>query len=348
MEKQAPPPAYSTSSLTTSSHGVTLSIPSISYQPGSNVPITITAPQSSFASFVGDAICTLEGMSSVTLMGKMRYQAGQLTNIGFGGGAAYPITSREEHVFASTSTSINLTPSKEKTSGGDAVLQAGLDIPAERSCSCDGPRTSGILPSVPLVEENVIERSGVSWTLAVVIKRKGLTKRDINDAILTNSSTHATKFTSPTPPVCTVSLAVFPPTASRPLSIPFRIHVATTPSPSIVTASDVHPHGKLKVTFSLTRNTWTKGIKQSGFGDPGGYAWPGVHTRSVSPAVLQGGGRDGVEFEGVYDLAEQEKTVDGCGLSIHWTCHAIVQWDHLSRPVGVSIPINLPPAVAQG
>ncbi|KAK8858965.1 hypothetical protein IAR55_003197 [Kwoniella newhampshirensis] len=356
------PPQYSMHELHTTKHGVTLRVPARSYQPGDNIPIIVSGSSSAFASWSGDATCVLEGASSAALMGKSRYQAGQIANAGLGGGGAMAITSREEHVFASTSTTLELSQIKEKAENGEMLLQASLNIPIERTCGCDGPRTKGIMPTVPTMDEMRADHSSVKWKMTVEIKRKGLIKRDIKlsleipvmlppvalpDTGLSNSASSVTTFDAVTPPILTAHLTLLPPKPSKPLSIPFRIRVSTSPPPCMVSADDLFPKGKMRVVFYLSQQTWTMGIAQSRFGDAGGFNWAGVRTRAVTPVVCGGGGGKDLELEGEYDLHAEERSADGCGLSIHWLSHASVQWDHLPGLLVVSIPVNLPPAVAQ-
>lgn len=71
----SPPPEYRASEvISTTKSDFTLSIPSKSYHPGESLRLTLSAPPSALTHVVGDIECTLEGTSTVELMGKKRYQ----------------------------------------------------------------------------------------------------------------------------------------------------------------------------------------------------------------------------------------------------------------------------------
>jgi hypothetical protein len=71
------PPAYSPSgpsNLTDSSHGVSLAVNNGTFLPGSDVEANLAIPADVLSSMQGDIQCSLEGKSSVEIMGKERYQ----------------------------------------------------------------------------------------------------------------------------------------------------------------------------------------------------------------------------------------------------------------------------------
>lgn len=100
-------------------------------------------------------------------------QGAMMVNASLGSGGAAMITSREQHTFAKVSTTISLRVNKE---GGG--IEHVVQIPKERTCDCLGPRTEGLLPSFK-AEGDEADESSAEWKLEVVIKRKGLLKRDV-------------------------------------------------------------------------------------------------------------------------------------------------------------------------
>jgi hypothetical protein len=81
-EKEASPPAYSSSepsepgpSTTSTSHGVTVTLTSPGpYLPGSTINADLSIPDDVRSSISGEIHCSVEGKSSVEIMGKQRYQ----------------------------------------------------------------------------------------------------------------------------------------------------------------------------------------------------------------------------------------------------------------------------------
>lgn len=72
-----PPPEYSPPSpisVSTTHSDFTLSVPPGPYHPGDTLRLSLSAPASALAHVVGNIECVLEGISSVELMGKKRYQ----------------------------------------------------------------------------------------------------------------------------------------------------------------------------------------------------------------------------------------------------------------------------------
>jgi hypothetical protein len=96
-----------------------------------------------------------------------------LMNAGLGSGGAAMITSRESHTFVRCSSVIPLRVDKE---GGG--IEHDVIIPTERTCACPGPKQAGVLPTFE-ADGNEADESSVEWTLVVLVKRKGILKRDI-------------------------------------------------------------------------------------------------------------------------------------------------------------------------
>jgi hypothetical protein len=96
-----------------------------------------------------------------------------MVNAGLGSGGAAMITSRETHTFVKVSSVIPLRISKE---GGG--IEHEIIIPTERTCTCEGDKRDGVLPTFG-AEDDETDESSVEWKLVVVVKRKGLLKRDI-------------------------------------------------------------------------------------------------------------------------------------------------------------------------
>lgn len=92
---------------------------------------------------------------------------GQLAN-GPGLGAGAIITAHEDHVFATAETAVSLI---------DGISNGRVTIPVTNTCS-DG-HGNGVMPYVPERDAMQRDRSWVRWRLKVVIKRKGLLKRDV-------------------------------------------------------------------------------------------------------------------------------------------------------------------------
>jgi hypothetical protein len=190
-EKEASPPAYSSSSpsepgpsTTSTSHGVTVTLTSPGpYLPGSTINAELSIPDDVRSSIQGEIHCSVEGKSSVEIMGKQRYQVrfhlhpvrpgradiqkAQMLNVGLGGNAV-PISGREEHLFASHA--IDISP-------GSGVVPITLQIPDRRTCSCQGEE-DGIMPSLGW-KGSLGDRNRVIWRLKVFFARKGILKRDI-------------------------------------------------------------------------------------------------------------------------------------------------------------------------
>lgn len=76
------PPSYDSptpSTLSGTSHGVTLSITPPSsgwFMPGQSVRANLRIPNDVLSAIDGDLKCSLEGKSTVEVMGKQRYQVG--------------------------------------------------------------------------------------------------------------------------------------------------------------------------------------------------------------------------------------------------------------------------------
>ncbi|KAK4686261.1 hypothetical protein P7C73_g3872, partial [Tremellales sp. Uapishka_1] len=370
-----PPPAYSHTSasndtLTDSSHGFTLTVSSAPFRPGQTVPISLKASPSDIHSIEGDIQCVLEGMSSVQIMGKMRYQVGQIAaGGGGGGGPMMPITSREDHVFARTTAPLAF-PTKDGSGGkDDGIVTAELIVPTQRTCACDGPREDGwgIMPSVPLREE-IMDRSWVRWRIKVVVERKGLLKRNVKlsidipvlpfphgashqpTPITTSTPLNLTSGPNNSPPDLHTTLALsFPQPASQ-LAMNFTYRLATTPAPSILSADDLYPTGKLRVFFHISRRVWTQGIASSS-GDSGGFNWASTRIGTIGLGLnaagasksgsirLVGAGPNGLDFEGKYELSPADLQVSGCALSIKYTAHAYIEWDRIKGPLTIDVPL---------
>ncbi|ORY27619.1 hypothetical protein BCR39DRAFT_222064 [Naematelia encephala] len=379
MSKPTDPPPYSSTPaqgsggiLSDSSHHIALQIPDQTYHPGSTVQVKLSVPRSDVNTVDGDVACSLEGYSSVGLMGKSRYQAAQIANAGMGAGGAYAVTAHEDHVFARSSNTIPMTLDKSHAEmGGEQVqFENGLVVPTVRTCDCPGPKENGILPSVP--ETDMPDRSSVVWKVKVVIKRKGLLKRDIHLSVIISmdlppnpplqnplsfTASRPLSFSNNTlssPPQLTAELVILRPT--KPLTIPFRILLSTTPSPSILSIDDIPPRGDLEVSFSLSRHVWTSGIENSKFNDKGGFQWVGTRVGTLGKGTGNTPGRIGLvqgekggeksrgvlEFEGEYEYLPGQKTVQGCGLAITWSAHVHAQWNKMQSPLSINAPIQLP------
>jgi hypothetical protein len=96
-----------------------------------------------------------------------------IMNASMGSGGAAMITSREQHTFVKVSSYMPLRLDKE---GGG--IEHDIVIPTERTCDCPGPSSEGVLPSFG-AQGDEGDESMVEWELTVVVKRKGLLKRDI-------------------------------------------------------------------------------------------------------------------------------------------------------------------------
>jgi hypothetical protein len=94
------------------------------------------------------------------------------------GGSAMPITGREEHLFALTTSTLP----------AQGEMNLNLEIPNKRTCNCShnsnvdydretGEEESGIMPS--LHTEGSLGGDKVVWKLKCDFKRKGVLKRDI-------------------------------------------------------------------------------------------------------------------------------------------------------------------------
>lgn len=96
-----------------------------------------------------------------------------MVNAGMGSGGAAMITSRETHTFVKVSSIIPLRVSKE-----DGGIEHEVIIPTERTCACEGDKREGVLPTFG-ADDDETDESSVEWRLGVVVKRKGILKRDV-------------------------------------------------------------------------------------------------------------------------------------------------------------------------
>lgn len=96
-----------------------------------------------------------------------------ILNASLGTNGAAMVTSRETHIFSRSTWSFPLTKTK-----GSGTIESEIVIPHERSCSCPGPRSEGVLPSLQGGGDGGDE-SRVEWELGVRIRRKGVLKRDV-------------------------------------------------------------------------------------------------------------------------------------------------------------------------
>ena len=196
----------------TSSHGVQLHVAGTRFSLGEIVPFSISVDASALSSLAEEATVVLEGFSTITVMGKLRWQvsatlpmstskidsptlpqaARAVHNVG-GMGPGTLATAIESHTFASSSMTIPLKggktdiPGVQASQGEGGVLKwdiNSLSIPTSRSCTCfhDNPRPAPTLKSGmgPLAQP----LAAVRWRVRVLIKRKGVLRRNIKYLIL--------------------------------------------------------------------------------------------------------------------------------------------------------------------
>ena len=106
-----------------------------------------------------------------------------MVNATMGSGGAAMITSRETHVFVRQKSIFPLRHTKgssEKVSDGGVGMENTIHIPTERTCECPGSKEGGegLLPTFSTTGDETDE-SSAEWKVTVIIKRKGLLKRDV-------------------------------------------------------------------------------------------------------------------------------------------------------------------------
>ncbi|KAL8286870.1 hypothetical protein RQP46_003876 [Phenoliferia psychrophenolica] len=310
---------------------ITLAAPSSSFHPGETLHPTVTIHGSpSFSSLS----LRLRGRTKATIMGKDRWQQGQMSNLGMGG-SAMMITSIETHTFVELDVPLvgpggareraEMGEKHGKEEGGSAGGVYEVVLPAVG----DGQ----LLPSYDAADAGD-DAAGVSvtYTLELLGTRHGLFKSNdklsieipvsipLDSPIPTSldpsqwpsNHFHPLLSEGPAPPTELPTLSPIH-LSYHPLSSPsslIRFRVSLTP-PDQSWSSSSSSETPLAVTASLARRIRTTPVDDPESGKT--FEWAGIR---IAPGVVKQSGS--LEWEGTLEVPKGQRTVMSASVGVSY------------------------------